>query len=111
MPKQYTWGKYEQDDPETYCLITKFRAVGERACLPFFRVVRKLRSSVLWRLGRFFPFIFTSHRLEVVFGTTGNMIERSQKDSAVGCQHSKPADPIKLAAGLADVLVNYVILF
>lgn len=58
VPKQYAWGKYEQDEPETFLLLAELRDVGEQVCLPFFHVLSKLRGSVLRMSGRFFPFIF-----------------------------------------------------
>lgn len=34
VPKPYAWGKYKQDEPETYFLLAEFRDVGEQVCLP-----------------------------------------------------------------------------
>ena len=33
VPKPYAWGKYEQEEPETYFLLAEFRDVGEQVCL------------------------------------------------------------------------------
>ena len=30
VPKPYAWGKYRQDDPETYFLLAEFREVGKQ---------------------------------------------------------------------------------
>ena len=35
VPKPYVWGKYKQDEPETYFLLTEFRDVGAQVCLSF----------------------------------------------------------------------------
>ena len=36
VPKPYAWGKYKQDNPETYFLLAEFREVGKqvRAVIP-----------------------------------------------------------------------------
>ncbi|KAF2746733.1 hypothetical protein M011DRAFT_468429 [Sporormia fimetaria CBS 119925] len=34
VPKPYAWGKYKEEDPETYFLLTKFRDVGEQPADP-----------------------------------------------------------------------------
>lgn len=39
VPEPYSWGKYTQDDPETYFLLAEFRDVGKQ--------VHALRSAVL----------------------------------------------------------------
>ena len=33
VPKPYAWGKYKQDEPETYFLLAEFRDVGEQVGL------------------------------------------------------------------------------
>ena len=30
VPKPYAWGKYQQEDPETYFLLAQFRDVGKQ---------------------------------------------------------------------------------
>ena len=30
VPKPYAWGKYKQEDPETYFLLAQFRDVGKQ---------------------------------------------------------------------------------
>ena len=32
VPKPYAWGKYTQEDPETYFLLAQFRDVGKQVC-------------------------------------------------------------------------------
>lgn len=38
VPKPYAWGKYTQDEPETYFLLTEFRDVGKQVCASEFVV-------------------------------------------------------------------------
>jgi len=32
VPEPHAWGKYSQDDPETYFLLAEFRDVGKQVC-------------------------------------------------------------------------------
>lgn len=40
VPQPYSWGKYTQEDPETYFLLAEFRDVGKQVRTPDSRSIR-----------------------------------------------------------------------
>ena len=49
-PKPYAWGKYTEEDPETYFLLAEFRDVGKqvRAVIPQAAGNHVTHSSILY---------------------------------------------------------------
>lgn len=48
VPEPYAWGKYAQEDPETYFLLAEFRNVGRQVCT--FRDLRCLEIHMAIRV-------------------------------------------------------------
>ena len=48
VPQPYAWGKYSQDNPETYFLLAGFRDVGEQVGARLHQLIARLFSNRKW---------------------------------------------------------------
>ena len=60
VPKPYDWGKYRQEDPETYFLLAEFREVG-----------KQVRAIISLAAGKHVPLSSSFHaqRISISFTT------------------------------------------
>ena len=102
VPEPYAWGKYTQEEPETYFLLAEFRDVGKQVRASRFEVFRYGISphQLIFCCPLFPSGCSEEFRLPIILN------EAIRYPSPVTVSRliaNQPASPIKLAAGLANL--------
>lgn len=96
VPKPYAWGKYRQDDPEIYFLLAEFREVGKQVRAVISQAARKHVTHSSTFYAQRIPTSLAIQNQSCFPFATSLLCVASLKPE-------QPADPVKLAAGLAEM--------